>query len=156
MIDQITQTITELTTFPDRISYNSSNAYAQAVSTWLNEQKSSYPELNTLITQLNAFVVDTNTSVDAINAVKDIVSANVNYKGDWVAGSYDTGWSVTHSGVDYLSKIDGNTDEPPSVNWKEVVSPYSKAETYSKTEVDTLLASSSSVPTQAQIMAYIN
>lgn len=118
MIPNIEQNISLLSTFPNRTSYSSSNDYASAVASWLSEQKAIYPELNTMIEELNAFVNSANTAVEDITRVEEIVNANVNYKGDWVAGSYSVGESVTHNGSDYLSKIDNNTDEPPSINWK--------------------------------------
>ena len=127
MINQITQKITELSTFPDRLNYGSSAAYAKDVSTWLEEQKDIYPELNTLIDQLNSFISEENAAIDDFNAaivdqlnsfiseknaaideinttrdeidvVGDIVKSNVNYRGDWVSGTaYQTGESVTYS-----------------------------------------------------------
>lgn len=124
MINKIEQKITLLSTFPNRANYMSSAAYALDVSIWLQEQANNYPELNTLIEELNTFADEANESMDIITRVEDIVNSNVNYKGDWVAGSYGIGESVTYSdGNDYLSKTDNNTDEPPSTNWKLVPKP---------------------------------
>ena len=144
MINQITQVISLLSTFPNRNLYVSSKLYAQAVSSWLSEQKDIYPQLNTLFSQINVMINEMNTDAVLINAVYDIVLANVNYKGDFVSGTnYMTGESVTHIGVDYLSKIDNNTDTPPSVNWKEVPKAIDASTVYTKTESDAIFATKS-------------
>jgi hypothetical protein len=67
MIQPLTQQISELSGFPDRQNYTSSSAYAQSVATWLEEQKDSYPELNTLFAQINIFVDEANTTIDSMN-----------------------------------------------------------------------------------------
>lgn len=79
------------------------------------------------VTNLVAFVTQINSTESNINAKEaSAVAASeaavgaANYQGDWVAGAYSKGQSVSKDGLRYYSKINLNTDVPPSVNWEVV------------------------------------
>jgi len=132
MIEEINQEITPLIDFPKRTSYTSSSAYALSVETWLRDEAVMSEELSLLVPELNNFIDQTNLTIEDILRVEDLVNNAINYQGDWVAGSYNTGQSVTHNGTDYISKIYNNTDEPPTLNWKAVI-PVGKSTFLTKT-----------------------
>lgn len=114
----ITQTITALSTFPDRRNYVSSRAYANDVALWLSENKILSEQLSALIPQLQTFVAELSSAASEIDISVEIVQSAVNYKGDYIPGTYNLNESVDYLGETYLSKINGNTDTPPSANWK--------------------------------------
>lgn len=85
-------------------------------------------ELTPFVPNLNLWATEANTLGDEIfNArdttvnAKDIALSTVNYKGDYVSGTYNLNESVTYTdGFNYVSKINGNTDIPTTSNWYRV------------------------------------
>ncbi|MGB3750034.1 MAG: hypothetical protein WA945_00540, partial [Arcobacteraceae bacterium] len=130
MIDNITQTVTALTTFPKRTEYKTSRLYAISVQAWLGENKNLSAELAVFIPQLQTFIDQINTDIDEINDITPILLGAINYKGEYVPGeTYGKNESVSILDTSYVSKIDNNEDTPPSTNWRFVPSSYSKDET---------------------------
>ena len=119
MIDLISQTISALTTFPERSNYTSSNDYALAVETWLNQEQTFNGELITVRSQLNTTLGQINTEIDNINT--DVASATASaqsasesekacagYAGTLTEGAINdsvTGTSSTWSSIKIESEI---------------------------------------------------
>ncbi len=134
MIDKLTQSITPLTVFPDRVNYTDSDSYAEDVASWLRENKELSRELAELIPAFNAILEQIDSETELINSLKPIVLGALNYKGEYVQGQvYNLNDSVSIEDIKYISKIDNNTDTPPSQNWLEVPT------TYTKTQIDKAL-----------------
>ncbi|MDC7249266.1 MAG: hypothetical protein PQJ49_05035 [Sphaerochaetaceae bacterium] len=136
MINQIQTVITVLSTFPDRPNYTSARAYATAVAIWLKENKELSQQLSTLVPELNNAIKQINKNTSSINEISLILNGLANYKGEWVATDenenpkvYNQADSVTHNGVNYISKIDNNIDMPPSANWQRITIDNTIAET---------------------------
>lgn len=72
------------------------------------------------VTQANALEENVNAKEASAIASADIAVGAANYQGDWVAGSYSKGQSVSKDGLRYLSKINLNSDTPPSANWLNI------------------------------------
>lgn len=72
------------------------------------------------VTQANALEENVNAKEASAIASADIAVGAANYHGDWVAGSYSKGQSVSKDGLRYLSKINLNSDTPPSANWLNI------------------------------------
>ena len=140
MIANINQNITALTTFPNRTTYSSSSAYAASVVAWLIQEGIFSGQIQDLVPKLETMINEINTSAEAIAASELIVVGVSNYQGDWIAGTYSKSQSISIGDNKYISKIDNNTDEPPSSNWLLIKGSYSKTETYNQAEVDALLA----------------
>lgn len=80
-----------------------------------------------LVTKLIAFVTQINSTESNINAkessavaASEVAVGAANYQGDWAAGSYSKGQSVSKDGFRYVSKINLNLDTPPSSNWLQI------------------------------------
>lgn len=109
-------------------------------------------ELNQVTTKIDTTVAAINITAQEISEVATIAIASGKYKGNWVAGFEEIGYSlgdgVTFTdGYNYVSKINNNLTTPITLtntdqwNFIEAVNPnnyYLKTETYTKTEVDTL------------------
>ena len=86
--------------------------------------------------QINTFVPEFTALIPTICAAANIADLS-QYKGEW--GSTDTptainkGESVSVGDTFYVSKIDGNTDTPPSANWA------TREAGYGKTEIDNMV-----------------
>lgn len=124
-ISTITQTITPFSgVFPQRNNYTSSNAYAQAVETWLTEEQAFQTELITVRSQLNTTIGEINTGINQVNAdmqttveAKDAALAGSNYKGDWVSTTtYTQPASVTYNGAFYALKVASDIGSTPSTS----------------------------------------
>lgn len=76
--------------------------------------------LISFVTQANALEENVNAKEASATASADIAVGAANYQGDWVAGSYSKGQSVSKDGLRYLSKINLNSDTPPSANWLNI------------------------------------
>lgn len=77
MINEINQLITALTTFPQRSSYTSSDAYAQSVENWLNELKTLSNELSVLVPELQGFTTELNLAIAQIEDDKTAISEDM-------------------------------------------------------------------------------
>jgi len=131
MIDEITQTLTAMTTFPQRSNYQSSSAYAAAVEAWLAEEQVVNGELISLIAQLLTFISQTNltaqtvqNNADIATASASIASASANFKGVWDIGTtYLIPSSVSFNGINYQNISASNVGNQPDslVGW-EVIS----------------------------------
>ena len=110
----ITTTLTDLPTPPQSTDPANFNVRADAFVAALDVFQ---PEMNTVIGEINSTATDVNN--DAVSASESALIAEgaANYQGDWVAGTYSLGQSVSYLGYRYVSKINGNTDTPPSANW---------------------------------------
>lgn len=80
-----------------------------------------------LVTKLIAFVTQINSTESNINAkessavaASEVAVGAANYQGDWAEGSYSKGQSVSKDGFRYVSKINLNSDTPPSSNWLQI------------------------------------
>ncbi len=86
-------------------------------------------EETTFIEKLNAFVLELNGVLPSVNAAASMADLT-QYRGEWGAQgtptTINTGESVSIGNTFYVSKIDGNTDSPPSVNWVEQGEQYIK------------------------------
>ncbi|WP_320034790.1 hypothetical protein [Halarcobacter sp.] len=136
MINQIQTVITALSTFPDRPNYESARKYSKAVAIWLKENKELSEKLAIFIPELNNAIEQINKNTSSINEISLILNGLANYKGDWTsldeqgnAKVYSIAQSVTHNGVNYISKVDNNIDMPPSANWQRITIDNTIAET---------------------------
>lgn len=77
-------------------------------------------KLITFVTQINALETNMITKEASAVAASDIAVGAANYQGDWVANSYSKGQSVSLNGIRYISKVNLNTDTPPSTNWQKI------------------------------------
>lgn len=108
-------------------------------------------ELTPFVPLLNIWAIEVNALGDeifiardtSVNA-KDIALSTVNYKGDYVNGTYNLNESVTYTdGFNYVSKTNGNTDIPTTSNWYRVPNIDDSATTiyqmWSSSKIDTEL-----------------
>ena len=138
-IDQITEEITPL----DEVVAGEVNYYQNIANRNNALVTSSFPQVNTVTSQINTTTSQINTVADEITIDKDVAvqakddaetaafnaQSASNYQGDWsltpplpAVYPYPQGVSVTVGDVFYYSKIDNNTDVPPSVNWQKTIS----------------------------------
>ena len=77
--------------------------------------------------QVNTFLPEMNENMPAICAAS-VMGDMSKYLGEWGASgtpsSVDKGYSVSVGDIFYVSKIDNNTDTPPSANWTKLFSDY--------------------------------
>ena len=102
------------------------DAFVAALAPFVTETNQLGGELNqktddaeTAASEAEQAKQEAETARDAALAAPSLV----NYQGVWEAGTYSTGESVFHAPSEsfYISDEDGNTAEPPSGAWREVV-----------------------------------
>ena len=100
---------------------NGQSNYFTLMNTWLTESTNVIDSLSTSIDAMNLANSEINDLAQETFTARDAAVAAANYQGDWTAGSYNTGQSVSYTdGFIYMSKIDNNTDEPPTSNWLQI------------------------------------
>lgn len=119
----ISQTITDIPTPPSSSDATNFRTRADAFMASLDTLST---ELNTYATQANALETNVNNKEASAVSASIIASGAANYQGDWSAGSYSLGQSVSKDGVRYISKINLNSDTPPSSNWEEIITAYGR------------------------------
>jgi len=106
------------TTTPNR---NNPADFSRATDQYHIELTPFVPLLNIWATEVNTLGDEIFNARDTSVNAKDIALSTVNYKGDYVSGTYNLNESVTYSdGFNYVSKINGNTDIPTTSNWYRV------------------------------------
>jgi hypothetical protein len=76
--------------------------------------------MNTTMETTEGYMTTTLGYKNDAETARDLAFGTANYLGEWSEGSYDRGQTVSIGGKMYASKIDGNTDTPPSTNWQPV------------------------------------
>lgn len=110
-------TTTPLRTNPATFSADT-DTYHTELATFVDQITTWTDQVNDTAVQISADARSAESANSEAVQSALIAQGSANYQGDWVVGSYSIGQSVTYDGTDYISKIDNNTDEPPSVNWK--------------------------------------
>lgn len=110
----------EFTTPPDAPSSSDASTFRTRSDAFVAYIVALITKLIAFVTQINATESNINAKEASAIAASEAAVGAANYQGDWVAGSYSKGVSVSKDGFRYVSKINLNTDVPPSANWEVV------------------------------------
>lgn len=110
----------EFTTPPDAPSSTDAATFRTRSDAFVAYIVALVTKLIAFVTQINAVESNINAKEASAVAASEAAVSAANYQGDWVAGSYSKGVSVSKDGFRYYSKINLNTDVPPSANWEVV------------------------------------
>lgn len=110
----------EFTTPPDAPSSTDAATFRTRSDAFVAYIVALVTKLIAFVTQINAVESNINAKEASAVAASEAAVGAANYQGDWVAGSYSKGQSVSKDGFRYYSKINLNTDVPPSANWEVV------------------------------------
>lgn len=110
----------EFTTPPDAPSSSDASTFRTRSDAFVAYIVALVTKLITFVGQINATESNINAKEASAVAASEAAVGAANYQGDWQAGSYSKGQSVSKDGFRYYSKINLNTDVPPSVSWEVV------------------------------------
>lgn len=110
-------TVTPLRTNPATFSEDT-DTYHSELANFISKCENWRTEANSTATTINSNATSASQSEVNANNSALIAQGSANYKGDYIAGSYGVGDSVTYNGVDYISKENNNTDIPTTSKWK--------------------------------------
>jgi len=119
----VSQTITFSAT-PPTIGENPTTFNYNAISCWNDLKDNIVPDLNIAFEQMNELEANVNAKEASTVASAVLAVGAANYKGEWVAGTYSQGQSVSYNGLRYISKVNTNTDTPPSAKWLQIGTSY--------------------------------
>ncbi len=135
MIDQLTKDIPSVSIYPVRTAYTkeTERAWKLAVKDWLKQIKDFANAYGLSVEELKVMIEQINKEIDDINNMSLVLNGLANYQGDWSAThndslGYNQADSVTYNSINYISKIDNNTDTPP-LNWQRITIDNTIAET---------------------------
>ena len=141
MIDKFQNNLTLLDGFPIPSDFKDLTweDYSLAVQKFFVKMGIYSSEQIDLITIQNIMIEQFNLEIENLNAITPILLGAVNFEGEYVLGqTYAKNTSVTIGDVTYTSKIDNNSDTPPSINWKQ------NSTGYTDDEIDSAIEKGSS------------
>lgn len=130
MINNLDIDLVEIEEFPVHTDYPSANweQYSVDMMNKLKQLKPFSQEMIAFISNLEQMISEINNDIGQINLLNPIIQSALNFKGEFSLGTYNKNESVSIGEISYVSKIDNNTDTPPSLNWLTVPVPYTKTE----------------------------